>query len=79
MNARAAQGGYARRGALIPTDIPDEPITEPPCPDDDTRRCPYHLPGCPTVRCQRPIHPGQGMCHAVGRNPYWAAYWETTR
>jgi hypothetical protein len=64
-----------KRDTLCPPTLPDEPITDAGTPTDD-QRCPHTLPGCPGIRCQRPVHAQPGMCHAVGRGPYWAAYWE---
>jgi hypothetical protein len=73
MNAAHARGH--RRDSLHSATGDSEPITDSGRPTCDADRCPHRFPGCPDLRCQRPTHDG-GICHVVGRSPYFAAYWE---
>lgn len=69
-----------RHARTLRIQLPDGVITDgDPLPDDDTAHgdephCQKHHPACEAIVCARRPHT-RGLCYAVHRSPYWAAYW----
>ncbi|MGY1591154.1 hypothetical protein ACI79D_04160 [Geodermatophilus sp. SYSU D00708] len=59
-----------------PPEPPDVPLTGHSTPADG-ERCPHTHPLCADMRCQRPHHGPDVVCHAVGLQPYWSSFWES--
>ncbi len=79
MNSRAAHArshAGRERTPPPPPEPPDAPLTGHAIPPD-AERCPHTHPLCTAMRCQQPLHGAEVVCHAVGNQPYWSAFWES--